>query len=387
MSATPTRQKKTLWLYGIIALLLIITVGTLISAQNIKTTAQKDAEAAPPDPSTITATVTREKLRTTVPLTCTANYATSTPLRYSGEGQYTAITIKHGDTVGNGTLIAEVNGEPLITLTGGFALYRDLKLDDSGPDAALLNEALTALGRQGPQPARITEDTYEALNNLLDSLGYAHVKTDQPIPARYFLIINRAGVVTGNPRATGAIADGPVATIAEGSKTLSCTGTTGRLTPEARSGQKVTVPSLGDTEYVATLGYKNTSEAAGAAGNSQAGRSTQPNGAEGAAGNTEGERILTLDVGDKADSLRGTVNAELTLEETPEAHLVVPSSALYTRDGQTRVIVLGPESSSGSKAREEREVTVTVISNANGKNAVTGDLHEGDSVKIMREKK
>lgn len=387
MSATPNRQKKTLWLYGIIALLLIITVGTLISAQNIKTTAQKDAEAAPPDPSTITATVTREKLRTTVPLTCTANYATSTPLRYSGEGQYTAITIKHGDTVGNGTLIAEVNGEPLITLTGGFALYRDLKLDDSGPDAALLNEALTALGRQGPQPARITEDTYEALNNLLDSLGYAHVKTDQPIPARYFLIINRAGVVTGNPRATGAIADGPVATIAEGSKTLSCTGTTGRLTPEARSGQKVTVPSLGDTEYVATLGYKNTSEAAGAAGNSQAGRSTQPNGAEGAAGNTEGERILTLDVGDKADSLRGTVNAELTLEETPEAHLVVPSSALYTRDGQTRVIVLGPESSSGSKAREEREVTVTVISNANGKNAVTGDLHEGDSVKIMREKK
>ena len=385
MSATPTRQKKTLWLYGIIALLLIITVGTLISAQNIKTTAQKDAEAAPPDPSTITATVTREKLRTTVPLTCTANYATSTPLRYSGEGQYTAITIKHGDTVGNGTLIAEVNGEPLITLTGGFALYRDLKLDDSGPDAALLNEALTALGRQGPQPARITEDTYEALNNLLDSLGYAHVKTDQPIPARYFLIINRAGVVTGNPRATGAIADGPVATIAEGSKTLSCTGTTGRLTPEARSGQKVTVPSLGDTEYVATLGYKNTSEAAGAAGNSQAGR--QVNGAEGAAGNTEGERILTLDVGDKADSLRGTVNAELTLEETPEAHLVVPSSALYTRDGQTRVIVLGPESSSGSKAREEREVTVTVISNANGKNAVTGDLHEGDSVKIRREKK
>ena len=387
MSATPTRQKKTLWLYGIIALLLNITDGTLISAQNTKTTAQKDAEAAPPAPSTITATVTREKLRTTVPLTCTANYATSTPLRYSGEGQYTAITIKHGDTVGNGTLIAEVNGEPLITLTGGFALYRDLKLDDSGPDAALLNEALTALGRQGPQPARITEDTYEALNNLLDSLGYAHVKTDQPIPARYFLIINRAGVVTGNPRATGAIADGPVATIAEGSKTLSCTGTTGRLTPEARSGQKVTVPSLGDTEYVATLGYKNTSEAAGAAGNSQAGRSTQPNGAEGAAGNTEGERILTLDVGDKADSLRGTVNAELTLEETPEAHLVVPSSALYTRDGQTRVIVLGPESSNGSKAREEREVTVTVISNANGKNAVTGDLHEGDSVKIMREKK
>ena len=394
MSATPTRQKKTLWLYGIIALLLIITVGTLISAQNIKTTAQKDAEAAPPDPSTITATVTREKLRTTVPLTCTANYATSTPLRYSGEGQYTAITIKHGDTVGNGTLIAEVNGEPLITLTGGFALYRDLKLDDSGPDAALLNEALTAMGRQGPQPARITEDTYEALNNLLDSLGYAPLKTDQPIPARYFLVINRAGLVTGNPRATGAIADGPVATIAEGSKTLSCTGTTGRLTPEARSGQKVTVPSLGDTEYVATLGYKNTSEAAG---NSQAGRSTQPNGAEGAAGSnlngagaagsTEGERILTLDVGDKADSLRGAVNAELTLEETPEAHLVVPSSALYTRDGQTRVIVLGPESSNGSKAREEREVTVTVISNANGKNAVTGDLHEGDSVKIMREKK
>ena len=68
------------------------------------------------------------------------------------------------------------------------------------PDAALLNEALTAMGRQGPQPARITEDTYEALNNLLDSLGYAHVKTDQPIPSRYFLIVNRAGLSPATPR-------------------------------------------------------------------------------------------------------------------------------------------------------------------------------------------
>ena len=392
---TANPRKKTLWLYGIIALLLIITIGTFISAQNIKTTAQKDAEAAPPEPSTITATVTREKLRTTVPLTCTANYATATPLRYSGEGQYTAITIKNGDTVGNGTLIAEVNGEPLITLTGGFSLYRDLKLDDSGPDAALLNEALTAMGRQGPQPARITEDTYEALNNLLDSFGYAYLKTDQPIPARYFLIINHAGTVTGNPRTTGAIADGPVATIAEGSKTLSCTGTTGKLTPEARSGQKVTVPALGSNEYIATLGFKNTSGAANGAADSTTARGAQAGSAEGAAGSnpnagasgTEGERILTLDVGDKADTIRGAVNAELTLEETPEAYLVVPSSALYTSDGQTRVIVLGPESSNGSKAREEREVAVTVISNANGKNAVTGDLREGDSVKIMREKR
>ena len=132
------------------------------------------------------------------------------------------------------------------------------------------------------------------------------------------------------------------------------------------------MPSLGDTEYVATLGYKNTTEAAGTAGNSQAGRQANGaegavgsnlNGAAGAAGSTEGERILTLDVGDKADSLRGAVNAELTLEETPEAHLVVPSSALYTRDGQTRVIgarprklqrIEGPRRTRGNRYRHQQ---------------------------------
>ncbi len=44
----------------------------------------------------------------------------------------------------------------------------------------------------------ITEDTYGALNNLLDGLGYAHVKTDQlfpwPLPHH-----QPCGLVTGSP--------------------------------------------------------------------------------------------------------------------------------------------------------------------------------------------
>ncbi len=50
MSATPTRQKKTLWLYGIIALLLIITVGTLISAQKHQNHRPKRRGSGTPGP-------------------------------------------------------------------------------------------------------------------------------------------------------------------------------------------------------------------------------------------------------------------------------------------------------------------------------------------------
>ena len=129
------------------------------------------------------------------------------------------------------------------------------------------------------------------------------------------------------------------------------------------------MPLLGDTEYVApsdtrtppkppvpqaTAAGRQVNGAEGAAGSNL-------NGVASAAGNTEGERILTLDVGDKADSLRGTVNAELTLEETPRStpgRTLIGALTVTDRPG---VIVLGPRKFNGSKAREEREVTVTVI--------------------------
>ena len=71
---------------------------------------------------------------------------------------------------------------------------------------------------------------------------------------------------------------------------------------------------------------------------------------------------------------------ELTLEETPRSAPGRASSALYARDGQTRVIVPAKAPTDRRPAKRTRGNRYR-HSNASGKNAVTGDLHEGDSVK------
>ena len=374
MAQLKTISRKA-WVYITIGALILITAVTLFSAQSFKTTAQADAEAKAPPPSTITARVTSEKLRTTTALRCTASYASTKALNYTGHGtQYTAIHVKSGQEITNGTLIAEVNGAPLYAITGSFSFYRDLALGDTGPDAAMLNTALTNLGRMNSTAGEITEDTYRALNSMFYLDGYGPLDSESPIPADYFTVISAPAKVAGTPRGPGAVSEGPIADLVEGAKSVQCTSPAGTLTPEAKSGQKVTIPALGDEEYVGTLiANDSKSTQSGSAGSAAQAERAVASGSSG----TQPERYMLVNVGEKAEKLTTSVTGELILEETPEPQTVVPAAALFTKDGKTHVIRI--------RDGKEEEIQVRVLINSSGKNSVSGDIHPGDTVKIIRE--
>ncbi|MDO5749684.1 MAG: secretion protein HlyD [Rothia sp. (in: high G+C Gram-positive bacteria)] len=362
------------WVYITIGALILITAVTLWSAQSFKTTAQAAAEAKPPASSTITARVTSEKLRTTTALRCTASYATTKALNYAGHGtQYTAIHVKSGQEITNGTLIAEVNGAPLYAITGSFSFYRDLSMGDTGPDAAMLNTALTNLGRMNSTAGEITEDTYRALNSMFYLDGYGPIDSESPIPADYFTVLSAPAKVAGTPRGPGAVSEGSIADLVEGAKSVQCTSPAGTLTPEAKSGQKVTIPALGDEEYVGTLiSHESKSGQGGSAGSA-----AQSERSAAGSSSTQPERYMLVNVGEKAEKLTTSVTGELILEETPEPQTVVPAAALFTKDGKTHVIRI--------RDGKDEEIQVRVLINSSGKNSVSGDIHPGDTVKIVRE--
>lgn len=70
-----------------------------------------------------------------------------TELLWSGaEGLITSVNLAKGDEVASGQLVATVNGSGVIALTTKQPMYRDLALDDTGPDVTYLASALQELG-------------------------------------------------------------------------------------------------------------------------------------------------------------------------------------------------------------------------------------------------
>lgn len=381
-------------LAGIVVLLLLLfTIGALWTARSFQTTAQRTAAAEPPAESLITASVTRQQLTSTTPVSCTVGYVGSTELQPSmapePTAQYTQILVTEGERLDQGSQVAEINGQPLFVLIGGFDFYRDLKLKDAGPDARMLNDALIAMGRQ---PVRSEADadvidmtTYAALGSWYEDFGYTPPQDKDPIPASRFIVLKDSAEVTSQPRGTGAVADGPIAQIAGGDRELTCTGPSGDLTPEAATGQELRLAALPDRAYTVTVGapaQEQGTEAAtdGAAASEAAGPAAQVPTLDGAgdAGAAPSGREATAEAGSEVANLSGTQPGELVLAHSEGDELVVPSSALWTRDGRTVVTVVDGD--------QQTEVPVTVIFSADGLNAVepeeAAQLEEGDVVKV-----
>ncbi|WP_129660218.1 efflux RND transporter periplasmic adaptor subunit [Rothia uropygialis] len=385
-------MKKIWLLVGTVGLVLATSL-TWFMASSFKTTAQKAAEAEAPPPSLVTASVVRDTLRSTVPVTCAVGYESSVALQAPGSAgtdQYTRIALGAKERIDQGTLIAEVNGKPVFALIGGFSMYRDLRLDDRGPDAALLNKSLSAMGYQAPRPSEardiVDERTYKALSELYKHFGYKPLEAKESIPASSFLVLERPSAVVGEPRKTGSVSLGPIAKVSADGVRLRCTGPSGQLAPEATVGKRVTVPSLGTTEYPVTSIVEKLSTSQGSNSEQLRGGSAQ-NKSEGGESGTQvrpdgthedqTEREAFVDLGADADKVRGTVNGQIILEESEPRQLVVPSSALWTKNGETRVTVVD--------GNESSEIPVKVTFSSAGMNAVeplSGDLKEGDAVRL-----
>ncbi|HIY95000.1 MAG TPA: hypothetical protein H9821_04960 [Candidatus Rothia avicola] len=326
----------------------------------------------------ITASVENRTLENILPLVCSVDYTDQRELTVTNAApgaQYTSVDIVQGEELGNGSLVAEVNGAPVFTLLGGFSLYRDLTLDAQGPDAKLLNDALVALGYQLPRVGAdidtVTEETYRALGVLYTSFGYKPLSKEEAIPASSFIVLNNHATVISKPRSTGDVSSEALALLSSGQKELACKPATGTLSPDAATGQRLRLNTGATVTYPVEVKSEKTTTGANAGSEAQAVPNTQT-------GTDTGTKYVAVQVPESDLGGLSRFNAELILDSSPQAGLVVPSSALYTT-GQGSTLKL-------QEGTETRDITVRVTFSANGYSMIETDsstgLTEGSQVVI-----
>lgn len=379
-------MNKRLAASAIVIAAVVATGGTAVAASSLKTVSQKAAEAAPPQPSELTTVVAKRQLFDTVDITCTAGYRSEESISGSGKSPLvlTAAPLKLDDTVTDGTLLGEINGGPVFAVKGAFPLYRDLKLKDSGPDARMLNDALVRAGHllqlAEPAASTITDYTSAAIASLYTQAGYAAPKADTAVvTATSFQVIPGAGTVSGKVHSTGLLEGQPIATIGIGPSGLICSAAGGTVPVEAMEGQQVRIPALGPELRPVTIIRRNATVAPPAALAAAPGQTGSAASEATPAGGEAEVRALFVESGDAASKTGSVVTASLILSQSAPDPLVVPSSALWTRNGQSLVTV---QDNSGS-----RDVPVVVAFSAGGENAVsaassTSPLAEGDKVVV-----
>ncbi|WP_237224758.1 hypothetical protein [Rothia nasisuis] len=361
---------KKIWVL-LTLLCMVVTGVTVYIASSFKTSEQKAAEAQAPEASRITASVENRFLENTLPLVCSVDYTDQRELTVTQAdpgSQFTSVDIVQGEELGNGNLVAEVNGIPVFTLLGGFSLYRDMTLGAQGPDAKLLNDSLVSMGYQLPRVGSdintVTEETYRALGVLYTHFGYKPLNTEEAIPASSFIVLNDYATVISTPRSTGAVESEPLALLSSGQKELACNQTGGSLSTEVATGQRlrlntgetVTYPVEVRNEKVSTENSNSGSETQVVAPNSQAGTDTDTT-------------YVAVQVPESDLDGLSRFNAELILSSSPQPGLVIPSSAIYTTEQGSTVKL--------QEGDETRDITVRVTFSAKGFSMIEADSNTG----------
>jgi HlyD family secretion protein len=156
----------------------LLSIGGLIGATFVKSPAQLAADTAPPAQTVTTARVTSQVLTATVPMRGVVYPSKQYNVSASGtSGQLyvTRLRVSAGTSVTNGTLLAEIDGEPMFVLEGKVPAWRTLSPGESGPDVAELQNALNLLGwyDEGDQAGYFGPATKDAVAAFYRYLGYA----------------------------------------------------------------------------------------------------------------------------------------------------------------------------------------------------------------------
>jgi len=290
------RRRRVLLGVGIAAALL--AVGGLIGASFVKSPQQLAADTAAPPPTQTTALVVSQVLTSSVqmrgvvyPATeydvypsapesdsstsgSTGGSAAGGGSSASGAGSSSVyisrLDVAAGDSLTNGRLLAEIDGQPLFALAGPVPAWRDLLPGETGPDVAELQKALARLGYydDGDTPGDFGGATEEAVYLYYEHLGYTPPSTGGvPMSNVVFLPSLPATVVAVNG-ATGQEPGQPFLELAaRGSLAL-----TGELPPayagQVKHGLKVSiydeVTGIHATGTVAEVGTATTLTPVGA---------------------------------------------------------------------------------------------------------------------------
>jgi biotin carboxyl carrier protein len=157
-----------------LAVLVFGAVAAIIAASSSgMSTSQAVANAKPPPAGPTTAIVERRPIAQTVSVRGVITSPNTLEVRVppgvdpAAVGVLTALPVTPGATVAPGSVIAEINGRPVILLRAEGSFYRDLRFDDTGPDVIALQRALGVT-----DSGRFDERTQKALSDVYRSLGY-----------------------------------------------------------------------------------------------------------------------------------------------------------------------------------------------------------------------
>lgn len=138
--------------------------------------AQAVANASPPRPSRITATVELAHLIDVVPISGTIESESIVrpvpPADGFGGAVVTAVPAPTGSGVVEGQVLTAVNGRPILAMIAAVPFYRDLKLGSSGGDVEELQQSLQRLGMEVPQTSTFDRATQAALTAVYRGRGY-----------------------------------------------------------------------------------------------------------------------------------------------------------------------------------------------------------------------
>jgi peptidoglycan hydrolase-like protein with peptidoglycan-binding domain len=261
-------RRRRIILLASVAFVVLVGATALLLTSQIKSPAEQAAQTRPPALTELTVPVQRTVLTTTVlgeAVVGPPKEVSPSVIGGSGGGAaasnqnvqpiVTRIFRHSGSTVGQGSVLIEIAGQPFFVLQGTVPAYRNLEPGETGPDVTELQDDLQSLGYSTGADAAGTfgSGTSAAVDAFYKAIGYTPqqitggTKADRGpvVPLGQYTFVPRLPARIARLSATvGQSISASALTLAIGSPTIS-----GQLNPSeaalVRPGMKVTVTESG----------------------------------------------------------------------------------------------------------------------------------------------
>lgn len=378
-SSTPMQRRLRLLGY-IVGLAVAFAAGGVVATQFMSTPEQRAANAEAPPASTITATVTSREIANTVVTRgdVTASEAVDVLVGRSFPGDkaiITAIGAKVGESAAAGSVVAEVNGRPILALPGELPAYEDLATGSTGPLVTQLQAALKATGAAIDDPEGLYDrSTAAAVAELYTKAGYV-AQDSLPASEVAFVPSLPARVISSTARRGGPAAEASLK-LAAGELVVTITNPDRDLAALARQDVPVRLANeLTGEAADATIQPVMTQAEGGAATTDETAEGR--NGGQPGGPNGDGGTVLTIVPKEPLPLtwLDSSVRVTVTAAASEGSVLAVPQAAVHT-DSQGRTVVTVVEDT------RRRDVEVVIGATGEGYVQITGEINEGDEVVI-----